>query len=41
MWDDIRFAIDPTIVAVSNVTIIVTVRLLAGPYCARKCDQLR
>lgn len=35
MWDDIRFAIDPTIAAVSTVTILVTVVLLGAAYWAR------
>ncbi len=35
MWDDIRFAIDPTIAAVSTVTVAVTVMLLAAAYWAR------
>ncbi len=35
MWDDIRFAIDPTIAAVSTVTVVVTVLLLAATYWAR------
>ena len=41
MWDDIRFAIDPTIAAVSTVTIAVTLLLLGAAYWARRRDQLR
>ena len=35
MWDNIRFAIDPTIAAVSTVTIAVTVLLLAAAFWLR------
>ena len=35
MWDDLRFAIDPTIAAVSTLTVAVTVGLLAVTYWAR------
>ena len=41
MWDDLRFAIDPTIAAVSTLTIVLTAALLgaliscAGPPSAR------
>ena len=41
MWDDIRFAIDPTIAAVSTVTIAVTVLLLAGSYGVRRRNPSR
>ena len=36
MWDDLRFAIDPTIAAVSTLTVVVTVLLLAAAYRARR-----
>jgi putative spermidine/putrescine transport system permease protein len=35
MWDDLRFAIDPTIAAVSTVMIVLTVLLLGAAYWAR------
>ena len=36
MWDDLRFAIDPTIAAVSTLTIVLTSVLLGGAHAARK-----
>ena len=36
MWDDLRFAIDPTIAAVSTLTIVLTACLLAGARFARR-----
>ena len=36
MWDDLRFAIDPTIAAVSTLTIVLTALLLAGAHLLRK-----
>jgi putative spermidine/putrescine transport system permease protein len=36
MWDDLRFAIDPTIAAVSTLTIVLTAALLAGARLARR-----
>ena len=36
MWDDLRFAIDPTIAAVSTLTIALTAALLAGSHFARR-----
>jgi putative spermidine/putrescine transport system permease protein len=36
MWDDLRFAIDPTIAAVSTLTIALTASLLAGAHFARR-----
>jgi putative spermidine/putrescine transport system permease protein len=36
MWDDLRFAIDPTIAAVSTLTITLTTALLAGAYVLRQ-----
>ena len=35
MWDDLRFAIDPTIAAVSTLTIVLTVVLLGGAHLLR------
>ncbi len=35
MWDDLRFAIDPTIAAVSTLTIILTALLLGGAHLLR------
>ncbi len=35
MWDDLRFAIDPTIAAVSTLTIVLTVVLLGGAQLVR------
>jgi putative spermidine/putrescine transport system permease protein len=36
MWDDLRFAIDPTIAAVSTLTIVLTALLLAVVHVARE-----
>ena len=38
MWDDLRFAIDPTIAAVSTLTIALTTVLLAGVWAARRLN---
>ena len=41
MWDDLRFAIDPTIAAVSTLTIVLTASLLAAVpsgAAARRAD---
>ena len=35
MWDDLRFAIDPTIAAVSTLTVVLTVLLLGGAHLLR------
>ena len=39
MWDDLRFAIDPTIAAVSTLTIVLTALLLAVVHFARQRGQ--
>ncbi len=36
MWEDLRYAIDPTIAAVSTLTIILTALLLGGAHMLRK-----
>jgi putative spermidine/putrescine transport system permease protein len=36
MWDDLRFAIDPTIAAVSTLTIALTATLLLGAHFLRR-----
>jgi putative spermidine/putrescine transport system permease protein len=36
MWDDLRFAIDPTIAAVSTLTIVLTAALLGGAHLLRR-----
>jgi putative spermidine/putrescine transport system permease protein len=36
MWDDLRFAIDPTIAAVSTLTIVFTAMLLGGAQLLRR-----
>jgi putative spermidine/putrescine transport system permease protein len=36
MWDDLRFAIDPTIAAVSTLTIVLTAVLLGGAHVLRR-----
>jgi putative spermidine/putrescine transport system permease protein len=36
MWDDLRFAIDPTIAAVSTLTIVLAASLLGGAYILRQ-----
>jgi putative spermidine/putrescine transport system permease protein len=35
MWDDLRFAIDPTIAAVATLTIVLTALLLGGAHVLR------
>jgi len=39
MWDDLRFAIDPTIAAVSTLTIALTAALLAGAHLLRRRSE--
>ncbi len=39
MWDDLRFAIDPTIAAVSTLTIVLTASLLVVVHLARQRGQ--
>jgi putative spermidine/putrescine transport system permease protein len=42
MWDDLRFAIDPTIAAVSTLTIVLTALLLGGAqFLRRRGERLR
>ena len=42
MWDDLRFQIDPTIAAVSTLTIVLTVGLMACAHFLRKrAEQTR
>ena len=36
MWDDLRFAIDPTIAAVSTLTIVLTVALMGAAHLLKK-----
>ena len=36
MWDDLRFQIDPTIAAVSTLTIVLTAALMATAHLLRK-----
>jgi putative spermidine/putrescine transport system permease protein len=36
MWDDLRFAIDPTIAAVSTLTIVLTAVMLGGVHVLRR-----
>ncbi len=36
MWDDLRFAIDPTIAAVSTLTIVLTAVALGGAHLCRR-----
>jgi putative spermidine/putrescine transport system permease protein len=36
MWDDLRFQIDPTIAAVSTLTIVLTVALMAAAHLLRR-----
>jgi len=36
MWDDLRFAIDPTIASVSTLTIVLTSAVLGGVYLLRQ-----
>jgi putative spermidine/putrescine transport system permease protein len=39
MWDDLRFAIDPTIAAVSTLTIVLTAALLGGAQLLRRRSE--
>jgi putative spermidine/putrescine transport system permease protein len=39
MWDDLRFQIDPTIAAVSTLTIVLTAALLAGAHLLRRRSE--
>jgi putative spermidine/putrescine transport system permease protein len=39
MWDDLRFQIDPTIAAVSTLTIVLTVALMGCAHLLRKRSQ--
>jgi putative spermidine/putrescine transport system permease protein len=39
MWDDLRFEINPTIAAVSTLTVALTALLLAGVHLARRRGQ--
>jgi putative spermidine/putrescine transport system permease protein len=42
MWDDLRFQIDPTIAAVSTLTIVLTAALLAAAHLLRRrTERLR
>jgi putative spermidine/putrescine transport system permease protein len=42
MWDDLRFAIDPTIAAVSTLTIVLTASLLVVVHLARqRAERMR
>ncbi|MCA1386353.1 MULTISPECIES: ABC transporter permease [unclassified Bradyrhizobium] len=42
MWDDLRFQIEPTIAAVSTITVVLTASLLASAHILRKrTEQLR
>ena len=36
MWDDLRFQIDPTIAAVSTLTIVLTAALMGAAHYLRK-----
>lgn len=40
MWDDLRFQIDPTIAAVSTLTIVLTVVLMAAAHLLRRRTEL-
>lgn len=40
MWDDLRFQIDPTIAAVSTLTIVLTVLLMGCAHLLRKRAQI-
>jgi putative spermidine/putrescine transport system permease protein len=40
MWDDLRFQIDPTIAAVSTMTIVLTVALMASAHLLRRRTEL-
>lgn len=37
MWDDLHFAVDPTMAAVSTLTIALTATLLLGAHLLRRC----
>ncbi len=39
MWDDLRFQIDPTIAAVSTLTIVLTAALMGAAHYLRKRNQ--
>jgi putative spermidine/putrescine transport system permease protein len=39
MWDDLRFAIDPTIAAVSTLTIALTILLLGAAHLLRRREE--
>ena len=39
MWDDLRFQIDPTIAAVSTLTIVLTAVLMGAAHYLRKRNQ--
>jgi putative spermidine/putrescine transport system permease protein len=39
MWDDLRFAIDPTIAAVSTLTIVLTVLLMGCAHLLRRHNE--
>jgi putative spermidine/putrescine transport system permease protein len=39
MWDDLRFEIDPTIAAVSTLTIVLTASLLAAVHLTRRRSE--
>jgi putative spermidine/putrescine transport system permease protein len=39
MWDDLRFEIDPTIAAVSTLTIVLTASLLAAVHVTRRRSE--
>jgi putative spermidine/putrescine transport system permease protein len=39
MWDDLRFQIDPTIAAVSTLTIVLTVILMACAHVLRRRNE--
>jgi putative spermidine/putrescine transport system permease protein len=39
MWDDLRFQIDPTIAAVSTLTIVLTAALLAAVHLLRRRSE--
>jgi putative spermidine/putrescine transport system permease protein len=41
MWDDLRFAIDPTIAAVSTLTIVLSAMLLLGVHVLRRQPQAK
>ena len=42
MWDDLRFAIDPTIAAVSTLTVLLTALLMGGAqWLRRRGERLR